>query len=108
MQQHELPIPPLALIQLLQTIPSLLRSCTLDDVFLLFPCHRQCNHCQGLPCLLVPSLCRLLCLWLHFLTTHHLPQIPCLQHHPHRELPCPIVGAALQRLDFVVFFVGGR
>src|SRR5579859_968969 len=38
------------------------------------------------------------------LTTSHKS---LAQHHPHRELPCPIVGAALQRLDFVGFFVRG-
>src|SRR5271154_4973416 len=104
MQQHELAIPPLSFIQLLQTIPCLLGSCTLDDIFLLFPCHRQCNECQGFPCLLLPCFCRFLRFRLHPLTTHYLPQIPRLQHHPHRELPCPIVGAAVQRLDFVGFF----
>src|SRR5437773_11777022 len=36
-----------------------------------------------------------------------LPQILGLQHHPHRELPCPIVGASLLRLDLVGFFGGG-
>ena len=48
--------------------------------------------------------CRFLCFCLHLLTTHHLPQVPRLQDHPHRELPCPIVGAPLQRPDFLGFF----
>src|SRR5438046_10196190 len=50
---------------------------------------------------------RLLRFRFHLLTTDHLPQIPGLQHHPHRELPCPIVGASLQRLDLVGFFSVG-